>query len=114
MGYAFYLTFDAMTYLDSAGIRKFEGAARLQKEAYRAWFAGLLCNVVAGVYQLYNLQITARENSEGVDAEKAVERKKLEKCVPFQSSLECDKWVGSGLLTSVCSILGNEAPPSCN
>ena len=81
LGYAFYLTFDAVTYFDSVGVRKFEGAARLQKEAYRAWLAGLLCNVVAGVYQLYNLQMAARKNTESVDAEKAVEKKKLEKCV---------------------------------
>ena len=81
LGYAFYLTFDAMTYFDSVGIRKFEGAARLQKEAYRAWLAGLLCNVVAGVYQLYNLQMATRKNSESVDAEKAVEKKKLQRYV---------------------------------
>lgn len=79
LGYAFYLTFDALTYFDSVGVRKFEGAARLQKEAYRAWLAGLLCNVVAGVYQLYNLQIAAKKNTESVDAEKAVEKKTLEK-----------------------------------
>lgn len=81
LGYAFYLTFDALTYFDSVGVRKFEGAARLQKEAYRAWLAGLLCNVVAGVYQLYNLQIAAKKNTESVDAEKAVEKKTLEKYV---------------------------------
>ncbi|KAK4549368.1 hypothetical protein LTR36_006365 [Oleoguttula mirabilis] len=79
LGYAFYLTFDAMTYIDNAGIRKFEGAARLQKEAYRAWLAGLLCNVVAGVYTLYNLQVAAKKKTDSADAEKTVDLKKLNK-----------------------------------
>jgi len=106
LGYGFYLTFDAMTYLDTVGIRKFEGAARLQKEAYRAWLAGLLCNVIAGVYQLYNLQIAARKSSESADAEKAVERKKLEKCV------QAEIWSDGVLLTF--RLAGREAPPSCS
>ncbi|WPH02380.1 Hypothetical protein R9X50_00524300 [Acrodontium crateriforme] len=79
LGYAFYLSFDALTYFDSVGIWKFEGAARLQKEAYRAWFAGLLCNVLAGVYTLYNMQVAAKKQADSVDAEKAVESKRLEK-----------------------------------
>ena len=79
LGYAFYMTFDAMTYVDHAGIRKFEAAARLQREAYRAWLVGLLCNVVAGIYALYNLRIAARKEVDSADAEKAVELKKLEK-----------------------------------
>ena len=81
LGYAFYMTFDAMTYLDHVGIRKFEGAARIQREAYRAWLAGLLCNVVAGFYTLYNMQIEMKKQTESADAEKAVEMKKLEKSV---------------------------------
>jgi hypothetical protein len=81
LGYAFYLTFDAMTYVDQVGIRKFEGAARLQREAYRAWLAGLLCNIVAGVYQLYNMQAETREQTASADAEKTVELKKIARCV---------------------------------
>lgn len=83
LGYAFYLTLDSLTYLDFVGIRKFEGAARLQKEAYRAWLAGLLCNVAAGIYTLYNLQMAAKKQTDSQDAEKAVEMKKLKKCVPL-------------------------------
>jgi len=79
LGYAFYMTFDALTYIDQVGIRKFEGAARLQKEAYRAWFAGLLCNVAAGIYTLYNMRLEMRKQNESSDAEKHVEVKKLEK-----------------------------------
>jgi hypothetical protein len=81
LGYAFYMTFDAMTYIDQVGIRKFEGAARLQREAYRAWLAGLLCNVVAGVYTLYNMRVEMKRQSESSDAEKHVEVKRLEKYV---------------------------------
>ena len=77
LGYAFYLSFDALTYVDAVGIRKFEGAARLQREAYRAWLAGLLCNVVAGVYQLYYMKAETREQTASADAEKTVELKKI-------------------------------------
>ena len=85
LGYAFYMTFDALAYIDQVGIRKFEGAARLQKEAYRAWLAGLLCNVAAGLYTLYQMQIEMKKQRESSDAEKAVEVKKLEKCVDTNS-----------------------------
>jgi hypothetical protein len=98
LGYAFYLTFDAMTYIDQVGIRKFEGAARLQKEAYRAWLAGLLCNVVAGVYQLYNMQAQMREQTESADAEKTVELKKIAKCVLPQL---CNTWTANDAYTDV-------------
>ena len=81
LGYAFYLTFDTLTYADAVGIRKFEGAARLQREAYKAWLAGLMCNVVAGIYTLYNMQIEQTTQTESADAEKAVELKKLAKYV---------------------------------
>jgi hypothetical protein len=90
LGYAFYMTFDALTYVDQVGIRKFDGAARLQKEAYRAWLAGLLCNVVAGVYALYNNQLEVKKQKESSDAEKAVEVKKLERLVHFWISIDCD------------------------
>ncbi|KAF2171416.1 hypothetical protein M409DRAFT_63698 [Zasmidium cellare ATCC 36951] len=79
LGYATYLSLDALCYLDQTGIYKFSAGARLQQEAYRAWFAGLACNVAAGLYTLYNLtQLAKKQQSEG-DAEKKVEEKKLEK-----------------------------------
>ncbi len=55
-------------------------AKRLQREAYKAWFAGLLFNTVAGVYTLYQL----RQKSQSVDrkeGEGVVESKKLERYV---------------------------------
>ena len=92
LGYAFYMTFDAMTYIDQVGIRKFEGAARLQREAYRAWLAGLLCNVVAGIYQLYNMQAETKSQEVSADAEKAVELKKIARYVLTSvSTIRCEQ-----------------------
>lgn len=79
LGYAGYMLMDNLTYIDFAGIRKFEGAKRLQKEAYRAWVAGLVCNVAAGIYTLYNMRLEAKKQNESADAEKTVQLKTLEK-----------------------------------
>lgn len=81
LGYAFYMLLDNMTYPDNAGIRKFQAAARLQKEAYRAWLVGLSCNILAGVYALYQLREKAKKQEDSTDAEKAVELKTLAKFV---------------------------------
>ncbi|KAK4954361.1 Peroxisomal membrane protein PMP27 [Elasticomyces elasticus] len=79
LGYAFYMMLDNLAYFDQCGIKKFEGAARMQREASRAWLAGLACNIAAGTYQLYNLRVAARKQRDSQDAEKAVEAKKLER-----------------------------------
>lgn len=51
-------------------------AKRLQQEAYRAWFAGLMCNAVAGIYTLY--QLRQRELAiDKNDGEGVVESKKI-------------------------------------
>lgn len=82
LGYAFYLSLDALTFIDQTGIYKLSAGVRIQKEAYRAWFAGLACNIVAGVYTLYNLQQLAKKQKESSgDAEKKVEAKTLERYV---------------------------------
>jgi peroxin-11B len=89
LGYAFYMLLDNMTYPDVAGIKKFSAAARLQKGAYRAWCVGLTCNVVAGLYALYNLRLAEQKQQDSADAEKAVEVKKLTKYViAFESSVQ--------------------------
>jgi peroxin-11B len=78
LGYAMYLSIDAITCIDAVGIRKFAAAKRLQQEAYKAWFVGLLCNALAGVYTLYKL----REKEQGLDkkeGEGVVEGKKIER-----------------------------------
>jgi peroxin-11B len=96
LGYAFYMLLDNMTYPDVAGIKKFSAAARLQKEAYRAWCVGLTCNVVAGLYALYNLRLAAQKQDDSADAEKAMEVKKLAKYVYLRLSVPFSR---NGLLT---------------
>ena len=62
--------------LDSSGIRPLESAKRLQKEAYRAWFTGLLFNTIAGFYTLWRL----KQREQGIDkneGEGVVESKKI-------------------------------------
>ncbi|KAF2837554.1 peroxisomal biogenesis factor 11 [Patellaria atrata CBS 101060] len=79
LGYAAYMFWDNLTVPDAAGVWRSERAKRWQKEAYRAWFAGLLCNIVAGVYTLVQLRERERRVGEGkgVEAEGVVEGKKL-------------------------------------
>ncbi|EMF17800.1 peroxin-11 [Sphaerulina musiva SO2202] len=80
LGYGFYLLLDAISYFDTTGIYKLQSGARIAKEAYRAWFVGLACNITAGVYTLYNLQQIAKKQQQSVgDAEKKVEQKTLER-----------------------------------
>ena len=78
LGYAGYLTLDALTFLDAAGIRKSPTAKRLQQEAYRSWMIGLLFSAASGAYSLFNLrQQQARidkKDGEGVVASKRIER----------------------------------------
>jgi len=78
LGYAGYLSFDALTFLDAAGIRKSVATARLQREAYRCWMAGLLFSAISGVYSFYGLRVQEgkidRKEGEGVVASKRIER----------------------------------------
>lgn len=82
LGYAGYLTLDAVTIIDVIGIRKLASAKRLQESAYRSWAAGLIFSAVAGVYTLVRLQekekTIDRKEGEGV-----VEAKKIEKYGSF-------------------------------
>lgn len=80
LGYAMYLLLDNITVIDAIGIRKLNSVKRLQKEAYRAWFAGLVCNLVAGVYTLVKLR-QRRAAVDDKEAEGKVEEKKLERYV---------------------------------
>jgi len=80
LGYAGYLTFDAVTYLDAAGIRKSPATQRLQREAYRCWMIGLLFSTVSGAYSLYNLRQQAakldKKEGEDVVASKRIEKER--------------------------------------
>ncbi|KAI9850532.1 MAG: Peroxisomal membrane protein PMP27 [Thelocarpon superellum] len=93
LGYAMYLSFDAITYLDSAGIRPSESIKRLQKEAYKAWLAGLLCSTVSGVYTLYRLRqrdlSIDKKDGEGVVESKKIARERAATNMQLVSDL-CD------------------------
>jgi len=78
LGYAGYLTLDTLTVLDAAGIRKSPRAKEWQKQAYKAWFVGLLASAVAGVYSNYKLSIRAKDVNEK-DPDAKVESKQIEK-----------------------------------
>lgn len=56
LGYAGYLTCDALTALDAAGVRKWEKAKRLQQEAYRFWAIGIVFSIVGQLYTLHTLR----------------------------------------------------------
>jgi len=101
LGYAGYLTFDMVTYLDAAGIRRSEGAKRLQREAYRFWFVGLLFSAISGTYTLYNLRQEEakvdKKDGQGVVESKRIEKARAAINLQLISDL-CDLTVpGSGL-----------------
>ncbi|KAI2633387.1 peroxisomal biogenesis factor 11 [Xylaria nigripes] len=56
LGYAGYLTADLLTVPHTLGIKKWDGATRAGREAFRFWVVGLTCSVVAQVYTLYQLR----------------------------------------------------------
>ncbi|EXF79741.1 peroxisomal biogenesis factor 11 [Colletotrichum fioriniae PJ7] len=101
LGYAGYLTFDAATVLDAAGIKKWEGAKRLQKEAYRFWAIGILFSVVAQTYTLYRLQQREakvdKKEGEGVVEAKRIAIERAAGCLQLISDL-CDLTVPTSAL----------------
>ncbi|KAL8801666.1 MAG: hypothetical protein Q9182_004303 [Xanthomendoza sp. 2 TL-2023] len=101
LGYAMYLTLDMATYVDTAGIWKLESAKRLQKEAYRAWFVGLLFNAIAGAYTLWGLRQSEAEidkaDGEGVVESKRLRRERAAANVQLISDL-CDLTIPSSAL----------------
>ncbi|KAF2456755.1 peroxisomal biogenesis factor 11 [Lineolata rhizophorae] len=78
LGYAGYMVMDNLTVPDAAGIRKSPAAKRLQREAYRLWLAGIVCNIAGGVYTLARLRQRGAA-VDATDAEGAVEAKKMER-----------------------------------
>jgi len=101
LGYAGYLTFDAVTVLDAAGIRKWEGAKRLQREAYKGWFAGIACSALSGVYTLYLLRqkemAVSKEDGEGAAESKKIQNERAVVNLQLISDL-CDLTVPSAAL----------------
>ena len=122
LGYGMYLSLDAVSYLDAAGIRPTASAKRLAQEAYRAWAVGIVFSAVSGVYSLYKLQERAkavnRKEGEGVMEGKKVERERQAVRLQLLSDV-CDLtvpatalgWVGLddgvvGLAGTLSSLIG--------
>ncbi|KAI1649377.1 peroxisomal biogenesis factor 11 [Daldinia loculata] len=122
LGYAGYLTFDAATVLDALGARKWAGAKRAQKEAYRFWAIGILCSIVAQTYTLYKLREREakvdKKEGEGVVESKRIAIERNASRIQLISDL-CDLtaptaalgWVGFddgfvGLAGTVSSLIG--------
>ncbi|KAI1106558.1 peroxisomal biogenesis factor 11 [Jackrogersella minutella] len=122
LGYAGYLTFDAATVLDALGVRRWEGAKRAQREAYRFWAVGLLCSLVAQSYILYKLREREakvdKKEGEGVVESKRIALERAASQLQLISDL-CDLtvptsalgWIGFddgfvGLAGTVSSLIG--------
>ncbi|MCJ1348825.1 Peroxisomal membrane protein PMP27 [Peltigera leucophlebia] len=101
LGYATYLSLDAVVYLDTAGIRRSESAKSLQREASRAWLVGLTFNVVAGIYTLWQLnqreQDIDKAEGEGVVEGKKIQRERASTKIQLLSDL-CDLTIPSTAL----------------
>jgi peroxin-11B len=67
-----------LSVVDVIGFRKLASVKRLQDSAYRAWFSGLACSVLAGVYTLWRLS-QKQKTLDLKEGEGVVEAKKLEK-----------------------------------
>ncbi|PGH14252.1 hypothetical protein AJ80_05992 [Polytolypa hystricis UAMH7299] len=94
LGYGLYLSFDMLTVLDAAGIRKLEAAKRFQVQAYRAWFAGLVCSTIAGVYSLWQLK----------EREKLVNKKEGEGVVEGKKIVKERSAVNTQLISDFCDL----------
>jgi len=122
IGYFGYLTFDAATVLDAAGIRKWEGAKKAQTQAFKFWAAGLTFSVVAQVYTLWRLKqrelAIDKKDGEGVVESKRIAKERTASQIQFISDL-CDltvplsalAWVNYddgvvGLAGTVSSLIG--------
>lgn len=77
LGYGMYLTLDAATYLDAAGIRPSARAKDLSKHAQKAWFAGLSFSVISSLYTLWKLK-EREARLDKKDGESVVEGKKIQ------------------------------------
>lgn len=101
LGYAGYLTLDAVTLVDTIGVRKLAAVKRLQDSAYRSWMAGLSCSAIAGLYTIWRLQqkekMVDRKDGEGVVEAKKIEKERTAACIQLVSDL-CDLTVPASAL----------------
>ncbi|KAI0155299.1 peroxisomal biogenesis factor 11 [Xylariaceae sp. FL1272] len=101
LGYAGYLSADLLTVPDALGIKKWEGAKRVGREAYRFWAMGLACSVVAQVYTLIKLrereQLVDLKEGEGVVEQRKIRLERTTSQLQLLSDL-CDLTVPTSAL----------------
>ncbi|MCJ1386515.1 Peroxisomal membrane protein PMP27, partial [Xylographa soralifera] len=82
-------------------IRPMASAKRLQREAYKAWFTGLMFNTISGLYILWQLrqreQSIDKKDGEGVVESKKIQRERNSTNLQLISDL-CDLTVPSAAL----------------
>ncbi|OAA62944.1 peroxin-11 Pex11-Penicillium chrysogenum [Cordyceps fumosorosea ARSEF 2679] len=102
LGYAAYLTFDALALPDVLGVRKIQNVKSLTANASRAWAVGLVFSVVAQAYTLFRLRQREaqldRKDGEGVVESKRIKIERAASHLQLLSDL-CD-------LTNPVSALG--------
>ncbi|KAJ6787206.1 hypothetical protein PWT90_06699 [Aphanocladium album] len=102
LGYASYLTFDALALPDVLGIRKNPNVKSLTTNASRAWAVGIVFSIVAQAYTLYRLREREarldRKDGEGVIESKRIKIERAASHLQLLSDV-CD-------LTNPASALG--------
>ncbi|CAI2181539.1 3632_t:CDS:2 [Funneliformis geosporum] len=53
LGYATYLFWDTFVWAHNAGVYKFQQIKRINENAHRFWFIGLVFSIIHGLYKLY-------------------------------------------------------------
>jgi len=76
LGYAFYLTFDAIGFFNTIKVREIANPKLNTERANKAWAFGISCNVIAGLYTLFALQQREAAVNKS-DGEGVVEYKKV-------------------------------------
>ncbi|EHK25001.1 uncharacterized protein TRIVIDRAFT_30323 [Trichoderma virens Gv29-8] len=101
IGYAGYLSFDALTVGDAAGIRKWHAAKTLQQHAYRFWAMGLIFSIAGQAYTLYRLKQREakidRKDGEGVVESKQILKERAASHLQLISDV-CDLTIPSAAL----------------
>ncbi|KAK4060128.1 hypothetical protein H0G86_007870 [Trichoderma simmonsii] len=101
VGYAGYLTFDALTVGDAAGIRKWHAAKTLQQHASRFWAMGLIFSIAGQVYTLHRLRQREakidRKDGEGVVESKQILKERAASHLQLISDV-CDLTIPSSAL----------------
>ncbi|RSL57980.1 hypothetical protein CEP53_006276 [Fusarium sp. AF-6] len=64
LGLAVFLSWDALVALDTLAIYRLKSVKNAQRAAARSWLAAILCNIIAQVYKLSDLQHQEQRDEE--------------------------------------------------